>query len=130
MNKRLRELAAVTLGVLLGLAVIAPIASATKVSEQARACGAEGNQIQAEFELRAGRDIWQRFPALGITPELETDERPAWVVVFRGDFDPAGLQFGAGDPADRLSRVLCVVQSDGTVNLYFDVSRAGSQFVD
>lgn len=130
MTTRIRELGAVTLGVLLGLAVIAPIATAARLSDQAKACGAEGNQVQGEFDLKAASDVWQRFPALGITPELETDSRPAHVVVFRGDFNPAGLQAGAGQPPDRLSRVICVVQDDGTVNLYFDVSRAGSGFAD
>jgi len=130
MNTRLRDVGSVTLGVLLGLAVIAPMATAAKLSDQARACGAEGNQVQAEFDLTAAKDVWQRFPALGISPELETDSRAAHVVVFRGDFNPAGLQAGAGEPPARLSRVICVVQSDGTVNLYYDVSRAGSGFED
>jgi hypothetical protein len=120
----------VAAGVGLGLAILAPVVTAAKVSDEARACGAEGNQVQAEFDLDEARGIWNRFPALGVTPELEGDSRPAHVVVFRGQFDPRGLAFGTEREPPMMSRVLCVVQEDGTVNLYYDVSRTGSGFED
>jgi hypothetical protein len=125
-----RSIGPVVLGVALGLAAIVPIASASGLSDQARICGAQGNIIQAEFDLPTAKSIWTRFPALGLTPELASDSRPAHVVVFKGAFDPSDLRFGRAGAPDRLERVVCVIQADGVVNLYTDVSRTGSGYAD
>ena len=116
------------LGVIVGSAVIVPFAGAAGPTTDARRCGADRNVVQAEFEIPEGRDIWRRFPALGITPELESDTQPARVVVFRGAYDLTGLAMGNGPTPTALNEVICVVQADGTVNVYSDVSRQGSGF--
>ncbi len=57
-------------------------------------------------------------------PELEADTNLAHVVVFRGDFSLDGLMAGS-ENGNTVSDVICIVQSDGTVNVYDNVSRAG-----
>lgn len=131
MKTLVRQLGPILAGVALGLLVLVPAASsATKPSAEALACGAEGNSVQGEFDLDHARGVWRHFPALGITPELEGDNRPAHVVVFKGQFDPRGMAFGTDQTPPMMSRVLCVVQQDGTINLYYDVSRTGTTFED
>ena len=122
-------------GVLMGGMLIGPFAIAAQQSAEARNCGAtDDNKVQAEFDVQAAKEIWTRFPAMLQAPELEVDDRPAHVVVFAGDYDARGMMTGnplAVDPSNALAHqreVVCVVQSDGTVNVYTDVSRRGSEF--
>lgn len=115
-------------GVLTGLLVLAPFAGAAPLSAEARLCGASPNVIEAEIKLAHARDVWVRFPAMLKAPELEADDRPATLVVFAGDFDTSAVG-AAGNGRQKpktLEAVVCVVQADGTLNLYHDVSRVGS----
>lgn len=103
------------------------MATAATLSDEARKCGGESNTIEAEIQLDAARDVWKVLPALLKSPELEVDDRPARLIVFRGEYDSSAIAFGTKVP-QRLSNVICVVQADGTVNLYTDVLRNGSPF--
>ena len=119
-------------GVLLGLAILAPAAMAGRLSEDAKRCGGETNTIEADIQLAAARDVWKVLPALGISPELETDNRPAHLIIFKGEYKISGILLGRpGFPnPNRLSQVVCVIQEDGTKNLYVNVARDGSTFSD
>ena len=129
-RKRVVGIGSTIAGILVGLLLVAPGVLAKSMSPEARLCGAERNTIQAEFDLDHAKGIFRVFPAMGRTPELETDGRTAHVVVFRGDFDPSGMQFMSEKRPPHFQRVVCVVQADGVMNLYFDVSRNGSKFAD
>ncbi len=97
-------------------------------SKEASACGGQKNQIQAEFDIPRAQDVWTVFPAMLRAPELEEDASPAHVVVFRGEFDLNGMvAIQAEDQVPTLQGVICVVQSDGAVNLYDSVSMAGAK---
>ena len=124
----LGRLAPIVLGVAVGLLVLAPFAAAAQRSAQLRACGGESNTVLAEFDLAHARDIWQRLPAMLRAPELEQDERPAHVIVFGGSFETTDLgATGYGGPKPQtLSDVVCVIQADGTLNIYYGVSREGT----
>ena len=127
MRLLLSRLSPIVLGVVLGLMVLAPMALGTEPSDQVVACGGKGNKVVAEFELERARDIWQSLPAMLQTPELETDERPAHVVVFEDGFRTRDLAFaGPAEKPAKLDGVICVIQADGVMNIYSDVSRAGS----
>lgn len=121
-------------GVLLGLAILAPAAMAGRLSEDAKRCGGETNTIEADIQLAAARDVWKVLPALGISPELETDNRPAHLIIFKGEYKKgeykiSGIWLGRpGAAPNRLSQVVCVIQEDGTLNLYVNVARDGSTF--
>lgn len=90
-----------------------------------RACGADfpGNKVLASFEMAHGGEIWQHFPAMGLAPELSEASGTAFVVVFDGEYTASWLD-DAGNPAVVMD-VVCVVTADGTVNVYYDVSRTG-----
>ena len=123
----LREVVPLVLACLTVMIVIAPMAAAAMVSPQARACAGYNGLPAAEFDIPAARSVWTVFPAMLRAPELENDLRPAHVVVFEGVFDLAGLvaaQPGTSGQA-AATGVVCVVQADGTLNLYTKVSRAG-----
>lgn len=128
LRRVLVQLVPVALGVCLGAAVLVPVAGASIMSTEAKSCGAQSNTEQAEFSLAHGSDIWQSFPALGITPELENDSNAIHVVVFKGAFNDSTLVIGNGSAQPLLSEVICVVQADGTVNVFSDVSRQGSPY--
>ena len=117
-------------GVLLGLAILAPAAMAGRLSEDAKRCGGETNTIEADIQLAAARDVWKVLPALGISPELETDNRPAHLIIFKGEYKISGILSGRPGAPSRLSQVVCVIQEDGTKNLYVNVVRDGSTFSD
>lgn len=126
------RLGSVVLGVVFGGLLVISFAVAALPSEAATRCGASRGMVQAEFSLDAAKDLWRAFPAMLRAPELERDDRPAQVVVFTGEFDASGV--GIGNPAAqkpealRLREVVCVVQADGTANIYHDVARDGSRF--
>lgn len=92
-------------------------------------CGALTNTVETTFTIPAARDIWDYFPALGKSPELENDASPAFVVVFSGDYSRAIAGGPVGTSATREATVyqgvICVVQANGTPNIYTDVSREG-----
>lgn len=117
--------------VLAGLALLAyasVLAAAPGGSGAARACGAEGNQVAAEISLSRASDVWDHLPGMLRAPELEVDTRPAQLVVFAGSVDTRGIEMATADKPATLQLAICVVQADGTVNLYSDVSRAGSRW--
>jgi hypothetical protein len=128
LQKRFLGLAPIAAGVAAGILVLAPVAQAAKLSDEARRCGAEGNSVEADVVLPAARDIWKVLPALGITPELESDDQPARLIVFKDPYDPSGIQFVGDGAPKQLSQVICVIQDDGTLNLYLNVSRDGSSY--
>jgi hypothetical protein len=128
-----RDLSPIVAGVLVGIAAVVPVASAVGLTDQALLCGGTGNKIASEFDIGAAKDFWQIFPAALRAPELEEDAKPAHVIVFEGTVDlDAGNIVVVGNAAKESSPVLhdvvCVTQSDGTVNIYSNVSRAGSNF--
>lgn len=124
----LSGLAPIVAGVVLGLAILAPAAMAARVSEDARRCGGESNTIEADIHLDAAKDVWKVLPALGISPELESDDRPARLIVFRGDYRLSGGALARPGAPDHLVGVICVIQEDGTLILYHNVARDGSPF--
>jgi hypothetical protein len=93
------------------------------------ACGAATNTVETSFTIPAARDIWDYFPALGKSPELENDASPAFVVVFSGDYSiplAGGPVVGAASGQPGVYHdVICVVQANGTPNIYTGVSRQG-----
>ena len=101
---------------------------AGRLSEDAKRCGGETNTIEADIQLAAARDVWKVLPALGISPELETDNRPAHLIIFKGEYKISGISFARPGAPNRLSQVVCVIQEDGTLNLYVNVARDGSTF--
>lgn len=75
-------------------------------------------------EVARAASIRDRLPSMGFSPELWSDARPAFVVLFKDGFVPPPMA-GIGEPPGMLDRAVCVVQGDGTVNLYSNVSREG-----
>jgi hypothetical protein len=116
--------AAVALACLTAAAVIAPSVFGAPPSKEALACGGTRNKVLAEFDISRPSDIFRVFPAMLKSPELMDDPAPAHVVVFAGDFDLNGMISGPGN-VPLVQDAVCVVQADGTVNLYDGVSRAG-----
>ena len=76
----------------------------------------------AEFHLDSAKDYHRFLPAMGRTPELDVDSSPAYIVIYSADVGvvTAGQ---AGYVKKSYHDVVCVVQSDGAVNVYSDVSR-------
>jgi len=111
------------------IAVGAAFVSAQRADARLAACGAGGpNTVDVTFDIPAANRIWDFVPGLQETPELENDSAPAFVVLFSGNFtSPFGGTFqGGGERAPRTyQNVMCVVQADGTVNLYADIPREG-----
>lgn len=112
--------------VLVFMAVAArPIAAA---AAKADACGnSPVNSIGAQFAIPAASKIFDYFPYMGKTPELSRDDQPAYVVVFDGTYTAGWAAVDQGHPTTprTYQDVICVIQSDGTVNLYAYVSRVG-----
>jgi len=118
-------LAAVTAVVLFG-----PVTASLQMSPEARMCGGPNTVVQAEFDLRAAREIWRVFPAMKMAPELEELDGQVHVVVFAGGVDLMGLVVGDGSrPAPVVFDAVCVIPAGGgPPYLYSSVSRAGSDF--
>jgi hypothetical protein len=92
------------------------------------ACGVGLNSANvpiASFELPAASKIWDYLPELGISPELSSDNNPAFVVVFQDGFriTVAGKPGNSG--IATLSGVVCVIPSNGVPIFYSEVSRVG-----
>lgn len=116
---------AIVLACLTAGAIFVPIVSGTSKSEASIACGGQTNQIAAEFDMTHASDIWKVFPAMLRAPELEDDKSPAHVIVFGGEYQLAGMIAAAGE-VPTVEDAVCVVQADGTVNLYDSVSKVGA----
>ena len=83
-----RTIVPVVVGAALGVAAVGQVAGGGALAAAVQHCGGGGNTVQAAFEIKEARSIWDHLPALGITPELEADTRPAEVVVFAGPYKP------------------------------------------
>ena len=96
--------------------------------ERVRACGgADGvNAHRVAFEISQASDVWKYISVMGRAPELELDPAPAYVVVFGDGYIPRNVSGNGRRPA-ILDGVVCVVQADGRLNLYFDVDLNGLQ---
>lgn len=82
-----------------------------------RTCpGYDPANVLAEFPMPHASSYREYLPKMGISPELDNDSEPAYMVIFNG---PVATYSGVE------SNVVCVVQHDGTANLYADVSRDG-----
>ncbi len=146
MNRAVLRLVSVASGILMiGLLLVAlnllhlPLQGsgkgndATPVSAAVAQCGGSLNDVAAELDLPNGRGFWQMFPSARRAPELESDTNPIHVVVFRGSFNTGDLAMGGApgfEQPKELDDVVCVIRHDGSMDLYFNVSRVGSQFAD
>jgi hypothetical protein len=122
----LSRLAAVVLASLTALVIFVPLVTGDARSVMATTCGGTTNPVQQEFDIAQAKDIWKVFPAMMEAPELASDSRPAHVVVYAGNFDLKGL-IAAPGKIPVVSDAVCVVQADGTPNLYENVSKAGAK---
>lgn len=124
MKRRTIIPAAIGAGAMLaiGIAVVAGVTPDARLSQ----CGSElgGNRVAAWFEIPAARDIWKYLPAMGRAPELEEDDKPAFVVIFEGDYQAAWVD-GPTLREQTVSDVICVLTDSGSTNVYYDVSRQG-----
>lgn len=124
MKRRTLIPAAIGAGAMLavGIAVAAGVTPDARLSQ----CGSElgGNRVAASFEIPAARDIWKYLPAMGKAPELEEDAKPAFVVIFEGDYRAAWVD-GPTLREQTVTDVICVVTESGSTNVYYDVSREG-----
>jgi hypothetical protein len=120
------RVAAVVTAVATAAAIFVPGVVGIAKSDAALACGGQGNDIETEFDIARPSDIWRVFPAMLRAPALEDDTEPAHVVVFRGDVNLDAMVRAPGN-VPLVSDAVCVVQSDGTVNLYDSVSKAGAK---
>jgi hypothetical protein len=104
--------------------VAQPIAAA---SAKATQCGASGrNSVSSQFAIPAASRIFDYFPNMGKSPELSADDQPAYVVVFNNPYvAPVRVAQGRAATLAAQQDVICVLQADGTVNVYADVSRVG-----
>ena len=100
------------------------------VSKAMIQCGGLHNDLVAELDLPSGHDFWSVFPEALKAPELDSDRGPIHLVVFRGPFKTDGLAIGgaAGSDPSQFNDVVCVIHSDGSMVLYANVSRVGSEF--
>lgn len=133
MNKRIaikrasERVSPVLLAAITASLVFVPIVSGTGLSKEAKLCGGEKNTVLTEFDLHQANAIWSVFPAMLRAPELEDDTSPAHVVVFDGNVDLTGLIAAPGAVAP-VADAVCVVQSDGVVNMYDNVSKNGAKY--
>ena len=111
----------------LAAAAAQPASSSTNIAADARlvACGAsiQGNSVLRAFELARPDLVWNVLPAMGMAPELIDAAGPALVVVFDGEYS-APWSDDSGKQA-RVAEAVCVVDAEGTANIYFNVSRQG-----
>lgn len=116
--------AAIGAGALLaaGIAVTAGVTADPRLSQ----CGSDfgGNRVAASFEMPAAKDIWKFLPAMGMAPELAEDDRPAFVVIFEGEYRAAWVA-GTTLREHTVTNVVCVLTESGSTNIYYDVSRQG-----
>jgi hypothetical protein len=107
-------------GALLGLVAVG--ASGVAPDPRVESCGLNG-EVEVAFDIPSAKTIWEYLPAMQRAPELESDDAPASVVVYRGAITaPAFGRFGM-QPRDA-HNVVCVL-SNGQRTVYENVSRAG-----
>lgn len=117
-----------TLSVLFVALVGVGLAQANVTDSQVGRCGEQDTDVQTAFNISAASRLWEYLPAMGLAPHLARDEAPAYVIVFRDDYV---LDMSAAVPRRGQSEtvayhnLICVVQANGEINLYADVSRAG-----
>lgn len=107
--------------------IFVPMVTGAGKSAASISCGGEKNAVEAEFVIDRPSDIWKVFPAMLRAPELEEDTEPARVVVFKDGYDLNSMMSAPGK-IPPVNGVVCVVQADGTVNLYDSVSAAGAKY--
>jgi hypothetical protein len=114
-------------GCLTALVILAPVVNALG-RPKSDECGGQGNAVQAEFAISNASHVWKYLPAMLQAPELDSDSRPAYVAIFNGAFNTQNILIaGRGGPGvQEYQDVVCVIQEDGTVNIYTDVSRSGA----
>ena len=125
----LRSIPPLTLAAITAAIAFAPVVTGGFRSQEARFCGGDNNAVEREFDLAHASDFLRVFPNVGRTPELESDSRPAHVVMFAGNFNARGISVAAeanGQP-QILANVVCVITADGFRNVYYDVSKVGAQ---
>ncbi len=120
------RLSATLLAALTATAVFVPVAIGIDKTDTALACGGRANKIEAEFNIARPSHIWRVFPAMLRAPELEGDTQPAHVVVFKGEVNLEGMIRVPG-PIPKVKDAICIISSDGTVDFYDNVSRAGAK---
>ena len=127
MKRIFRELfpwMALTCAVVLIAIVAQPLAAASAKAER---CGAnDKNAVAAQFAIPAASRIFDYFPNMGTSPELSEDNKPAYVVVFNDPYvSRVRVTPGRAPIVVSQQNVICVIQADGTINVYADVSRVG-----
>jgi hypothetical protein len=87
-------------------------------------CPIQGGQVATTFGLERASDVRTAIPRMGVSPELDSNDHPALVVIFSG---PVDLPVFGGDPRvdapefrAQYEGVVCVVV-DNQANLYYDV---------
>lgn len=91
-------------------------------------CGGNSDNVEAAFDIPAARDVWNYLPAMGKSPHLARDDQPAFVVLFRPDFEVTTFlqdPWDGSSTASNYGNVVCVIQSDGEAHVFADVSRDG-----
>jgi hypothetical protein len=110
---------ALLVGASMWLVVDTRPASGADLAREKCGAGANGNQVDAAFQVQAGREFWDYFPNAGKAPELELDDRPMYFVVFDGPY------LGPTMTHQVRQNVVCVVNADGDRTIYYDISREG-----
>jgi hypothetical protein len=108
--------AALVLAVAFG-ACSAPGASPSPSPGLGSACaGYSPSNVLREFMMPSAGAYRDYLPKMGKSPELDSDSAPAYMVIYKG---PVSGGHGTA------SNAVCIVQHNGTANLYADVSRDG-----
>jgi hypothetical protein len=126
MNTAERRRSAALIGIVatLGAAAAAGYASADDARLSMCQLYNPKNVAVAQIDLDAADHIWRLLPAMGISPELSEDSRPAFAAVFADPyFAPAIGSHGVVQ--SQLSGVVCIVNADGQRIIYTNVPRAG-----
>jgi hypothetical protein len=120
---RMRLLFVVAILVSAGLGVFTGVGGAAQMADaRVRQCGSLG-PVDAVFDIPQARNIWDRLPALGKSPELEIDV-PASVVMYSGRVGVPVLGTTGSDTAEY-DNIVCILLENGERYVYADVSRAG-----
>jgi hypothetical protein len=85
-------------------------------------CGIVG-RVAAYFRVPEGNDIWDHFPKMGLSPEIE-GKSDLFVAVYDGEV--SGLFTGQpGASRGPVTDALCVLEAEGGPAIYANVSREG-----
>lgn len=110
---------ALLVGASVWLLVAARPATGVDLAREQCGAGANGNKVDAAFQVQSGIEFWDYFPNAGKAPELEVDDRPMYFVVFDGPY------LGPTMTHQLRQNVVCVVNADGYRTIYYDISREG-----